>query len=203
MFVLEVLVAVAVLAAVAMLAAGRFDGLAEEAPDDPEVGVPDDRPLRSSDIPHLRFRLAIRGYRMSDVDEAMAAAQEALRRAEMAALPAPAASSSTTSPAPPGAQPAATSPIEPAPLPSPQPPLQPEPLPPSPPPPLQPEPHPEPPMPMTAEPAEVVTAEQPPTDAEDTALSELEVQASAGEPQAASAPPEPTSWQPPPPLSGP
>jgi len=149
-FVLEVLVAVAVLAAVALLAAGRFDGLAEEAPDDPDVGVPDDRPLRSSDMPHLRFRLAIRGYRMSDVDAAMAAAQEALRLAEMAALPPPAAE---TAPAPP---------LDPAPAPAPPlPPFEPEPLPPSPPPPLQPEPHPEPTPPVTGAPSAPVTAERP------------------------------------------
>jgi len=88
-FVLEVMVVAALLAAVALLAAGRFDGLADEPVDDPDVGVPPDRPLRSSDVPQLRFRLAIRGYRMSDVDAAMAAVQESLRQAETQPAPAP------------------------------------------------------------------------------------------------------------------
>ena len=78
MFVLEVLVAVAVLAAVALAAAGRFDGLAEEEPDDPDIGVPADRPLLSTDVPRLRFRLAIRGYRMSDVDAARMGLKESV-----------------------------------------------------------------------------------------------------------------------------
>src|SRR4051812_30290880 len=65
-----------------MFAAGRFDGSAEEIPDDPDIGVPDDRPLRSDDVPALRFRMAIRGYRMSDVDAARAAVEESLRLAE-------------------------------------------------------------------------------------------------------------------------
>ena len=127
MFILEVLVAVAVLAAVALAAAGRFDGLAEEVPDDPDVGLPTDRPLRSTDVPRLRFRLAIRGYRMSDVDAAMAAVQEALRVSETQA----------------------TSPGQPPVPPSPPPPLRPEPLPPAPepvPPAPEPVPRPEPPL---------------------------------------------------------
>ena len=96
MFVLEVFVGVAVLAAVALLAAGHFDGLADEVPDDPEVGIPTDRPLRSTDVPRLRFRLAIRGYRMSDVDAAMAAVQEALRLSETQPAPATAASTAAS-----------------------------------------------------------------------------------------------------------
>ena len=174
MFVLEVFVGVAVLAAVALLAAGRFDGLAEELPDDPQVGVPPDRPLRSTDVPRLRFRLAIRGYRMSDVDAAMAAVQEALRLSE-------------THPAPPTPTP-----------PAPHRPFEPEPLPPSPPEPLSPEPLPQP------EPPVGVTAEQPPTDAEERSLSELESAArddsSATDDSLPT--PAPTSWQPPAPPVG-
>jgi hypothetical protein len=172
-FVLEVLVAVAVLAAVALAAAGRFDGLADEDPDDPDIGVPADRPLRSTDVPKQRFRLAIRGYRLSDVDAAMAAVQEALRGSE----------TQSTSPAqPPG-----------PPGPTPDPPLQPEPLPPSPPRPPTPEPLPVP------EPPLADAAEQPPTDAEDRPLSELE--AATGDGRAVGgkeSAPSPASWQLPP-----
>ncbi|HET6818222.1 MAG TPA: hypothetical protein VFH66_13435 [Mycobacteriales bacterium] len=179
MFVLEVLVGVAVLAAVALLAAGRFDGLAEEFPDEPDVGIPAGRPLRSTDVPRLRFRLAIRGYRMSDVDAAMAAVQETLRMNE-------------TQPAPADPPPATPSP-SPAPSPSPQPPFEPEPLPPSPPQPPAPEPVPQP------EPPLADSAEQPPTDVEQRPLSELEAGADAtrGDDVSAGAP-DPTSWQAPP-----
>jgi len=152
-FILEVVVAVAVLAAVALLAAGRFDGLAEETPDDPDIGVPPDRPLRSTDVPRLRFRLAIRGYRMSDVDAAMAAVQEALRMNETHPTPTP-----TPSPTPP---------------PTPPPPFEPEPLHPSPPAPPTPEPVPQP------EPPFAVSAEQPPTDVVERPLSDLEESARA------------------------
>jgi DivIVA domain-containing protein len=159
-FVLEVLVAVAVLAAVAFAAAGRFDGLADEEPDDPDVGVPVDRPLRSDDIPRLRFRLAIRGYRMSDVDAAMAAVQEALWMNETQPMPSP-------PPAPPP-------PPAPTPPPTPIPPFEPEPLP-----------QPEPPL--------AVTAEQPPTDAVERPLSELEAASRDARPDDTGAgPPPPT-----------
>jgi DivIVA domain-containing protein len=172
-FVLEVLVAVAVLAAVALAAAGRFDGLAEEDPDDPDIGVPPDRPLRSTDVPRLRFRLAIRGYRMSDVDAAMGAVQEALRVSE----------TQSTTPGQP--------PVPPAP--TPHPPLQPEPLPPSPPAPPTPEPFPSP------EPPVADAAEQPPTDVEERPLSDLEAStddARAGDSEEPT--PSPASWQLPP-----
>ncbi|HET7310846.1 MAG TPA: hypothetical protein VFJ17_05930 [Mycobacteriales bacterium] len=152
MFVLEVFVGVAVLAAVALLAAGHFDALAEEVPDEPEVGIPPDRPLRSTDVPRLRFRLAIRGYRMSDVDAAMAAVQESLRLSET--QPSPAAPAPAPSPPPPAPTP-----------PTPQPPFEPEPLPPAPPQPPTPEPlpHPEPPLAVTAEqPDPAPTSWQPP-----------------------------------------
>ena len=176
MFILEVLVAVAVLAAVALAAAGRFDGLADEEPDDPDVGVPADRPLRSTDVPRLRFRLAIRGYRMSDVDAAMAAVEEALRVSE----------TQSTTPA----QPPVPVPV---PGPAPRPPFQPEPLPPAPPSPPTPEPFPNP------EPPVADAAEQPPTDAEERPLSELEASTRDGrtETDPGSAP-SPASWQLPP-----
>lgn len=181
MFVLEVLVGVAVLAAVALLAAGRFDGLADEVPDDPDIGLPVDRPLRSIDVPRLRFRLAIRGYRMSDVDAAMAAVQEALRvhETEPAANPGP-------MPPPPAPDPAPMPPP-----PGPQPPFEPEPVRPTPPAPPTPEPLPEP------EPPLVVTAEQPPSGAVEQPLSELE-RAVAGD---ADEQPSPSSWRPPAPPS--
>src|SRR4051812_8539942 len=139
---------------------------------------------------------------MSDVDAAMAAVQEALRVAETqpaaARTGSPAASSGPAPGAP--ASPAAAAqalaalrwPAESRPVDPPPPPIEPLPLP-SPPP----SPQPEPPL--------AVTTEQPPTDAEEAALSELEAQSADSPQQPPPTPsrlPEPTSWQPPP-LSGP
>jgi hypothetical protein len=53
--------------------------------DEPDIGLPADRPLRSDDIDGLRFRAvsglrgAIRGYRFGDVDAAMAQVRDTLR----------------------------------------------------------------------------------------------------------------------------
>jgi len=82
-FWLEVIVATAVLAGVALYVAGVFeDGLEDDVVDAPDSGLPADRPLRSDDIPRLRFGLAIRGYRMRDVDAALSAAARSLEQAE-------------------------------------------------------------------------------------------------------------------------
>jgi DivIVA domain-containing protein len=81
-FVLEVLVAVAVLVGLVFVVTLRLSGLEDESDDAADVGLPSERMLRSDDVPRLRFRVALRGYRMSDVDEAMEAVQAALRAAE-------------------------------------------------------------------------------------------------------------------------
>lgn len=53
---------------VAMLAAGRGAPLAEVYDDRPDVSVPAGRPLSPDDLRRVRFSLAFRGYRMSEVD---------------------------------------------------------------------------------------------------------------------------------------
>jgi DivIVA domain-containing protein len=170
---LEVLVGAAVLVGVALLVSGRFEGLADDAGDVPDLGLPAGRPLRSDDVRRLRFRVVgglrggLRGYRMEDVDEAMRRVEEALRTAEQ--------------PQAVMTQPAAMT--QPPPLPpTPIPPAEPEPLPPAPPPPVHPEPTP---LPEPSPLPEPPFAEQPPVAGESTPLSALE-----------------EGWQPPPPAQG-
>lgn len=63
---------VVVVAAVAMVAVGRGDGLAPAVPDRPDVELPTDRPLEAADLAHLRLSVAVRGYRMDEVDALLA-----------------------------------------------------------------------------------------------------------------------------------
>ena len=53
---------------VAVLAAGRGAPLAEVYDDRPDATVPETGPLRGQDLRRVRFSLALRGYRMSEVD---------------------------------------------------------------------------------------------------------------------------------------
>jgi DivIVA domain-containing protein len=54
--------------AIAVVAAGRGGPMAEVYDDRPDALVPADRPLAAADLRRLRFSLAFRGYRMSEVD---------------------------------------------------------------------------------------------------------------------------------------
>lgn len=56
------------LGGVAVLAAGRGAPLVEEYDDRPDVDAPPTGPLRPADLRRVRFPLALRGYRMSEVD---------------------------------------------------------------------------------------------------------------------------------------
>ena len=53
---------------IAVVAAGRGTPMAEVYDDRPDARVPADRPLAGSDLRRVRFSLAFRGYRMSEVD---------------------------------------------------------------------------------------------------------------------------------------
>lgn len=53
---------------IALLAAGKGAPLAEVYDDRPDVNVPADRPLEADDLRRIRFSIALRGYRMSEVD---------------------------------------------------------------------------------------------------------------------------------------
>lgn len=60
---------VAALGGVAAAASGRFGAMPEVYDDRPDLPVPPDGPLGSDDLRRVRFSLAFRGYRMSEVDE--------------------------------------------------------------------------------------------------------------------------------------
>lgn len=62
------ILAVLALGGVAVVAAGRGEPLAEEYDDRPDAVVPEAGPLTGDDLRRVRFSLAFRGYRMSEVD---------------------------------------------------------------------------------------------------------------------------------------
>jgi DivIVA domain-containing protein len=59
---------VLVMGGLAVVAAGRGTAMAEEYDDRPDALVPADRPLAPDDLRRVRFSLAFRGYRPSEVD---------------------------------------------------------------------------------------------------------------------------------------
>ena len=56
------------LGGIALVAAGRGAPLADVYDDRPDATVPAEGPLRPEDLRRVRFSLAFRGYRMSEVD---------------------------------------------------------------------------------------------------------------------------------------
>ena len=66
-----VLLAIVVLGGVAVVAAGRGQGLTVAEPDRPDLTVPPDRPLMRTDVDMLRFSVGLRGYRMDEVDDVL------------------------------------------------------------------------------------------------------------------------------------
>ena len=59
---------VLVMGGIAVIAAGRGAPLSEVYDDRPDALVPGDRDLGPDDLRRVRFSLAFRGYRMSEVD---------------------------------------------------------------------------------------------------------------------------------------
>ena len=88
MWVVWVLVVAAVLAGVVLVALGRGDGLSPQELDDVIVDMPPERALDASDVASLRLPMALRGYRMADVDDVLdrLAAELALRDARIREL---------------------------------------------------------------------------------------------------------------------
>lgn len=66
---------------VALVASGRTGALPEEFDDRPDVRVPVGR-LQAADLRKVRFSLAFRGYRMSEVDTLLARLAEQLEESE-------------------------------------------------------------------------------------------------------------------------
>ncbi|MFC0629149.1 DivIVA domain-containing protein [Kribbella deserti] len=62
------LVIVVLIGAVAVVASGRWGGMAEVYDDRPDVLVPARRALTADDIESSRFGVGVRGYRMDEVD---------------------------------------------------------------------------------------------------------------------------------------
>lgn len=63
------MLAVVVLGAAALVAAGRFGGMPAQAVQDSPVPVLPDRPLIGDDLRQMRFAVRPRGYSMSQVDD--------------------------------------------------------------------------------------------------------------------------------------
>ena len=67
MWVFAVLVVLA-MGGVALFAAGRGGPMVRVYVDRPDALVPSDRPIGADDLRRVRFSIAFRGYRMSEVD---------------------------------------------------------------------------------------------------------------------------------------
>ena len=67
-----VIVLVAIIGAVAVVAVGRGDSMAEVYDDRPDTSVPTSGPLRAEDLQAVRFNTGVRGYRMDEVDALLA-----------------------------------------------------------------------------------------------------------------------------------
>ena len=76
------------LGGVAVVAAGRGAPLADAYDDRPDAGVPAEGPLVAEDLRRVRFPLAVRGYRMSEVDALLDRLATQLQEAEQARRPA-------------------------------------------------------------------------------------------------------------------
>ncbi|HEX7472954.1 MAG TPA: DivIVA domain-containing protein [Candidatus Limnocylindrales bacterium] len=85
MTVFWVLLGIAVLGGVAVVAAGRGEGLVPTEPDRPDLALPEGRPVAREDVDRLRFSVGFRGYRMDEVDDVLdrLAADLALRDAHI------------------------------------------------------------------------------------------------------------------------
>jgi len=70
--VIEVLVIAAVVFVVAALAVGWFDRMAPAPPDSAPTGLPATGPVSAREVAETRLNLAVRGYRMAEVDVLLA-----------------------------------------------------------------------------------------------------------------------------------
>jgi len=66
-----VLLGIVVLGGVAVVAAGRGEGLSDTQPDRADLTLPADRPAAREDVDQLRFSVGLRGYRMDEVDDVL------------------------------------------------------------------------------------------------------------------------------------
>jgi DivIVA domain-containing protein len=66
-----ILVSAGVIFAIFAVSVGRGGSMTQFQPDWPGQPLPQDRPVRASDLADARFSVAFRGYRMAEVDEAL------------------------------------------------------------------------------------------------------------------------------------
>ncbi len=71
MYWLQLVVIVALLAAVGWLAIGGGGHMSEPVPDRPELALPSDGLLGREDVDRVRFSVGARGYRMDEVDDVL------------------------------------------------------------------------------------------------------------------------------------
>jgi DivIVA domain-containing protein len=71
LFVVVALVIAAIVFGVTVMVSGGDSGLTPVEPDSRSVALPNDRPLGEEDLFRTRFDTAVRGYRMSQVDQAL------------------------------------------------------------------------------------------------------------------------------------
>jgi DivIVA domain-containing protein len=71
LFVVVALVVAAIVFGVTVMVGGGDTGLTPVEPDGRSVPLPSDRPLGEEDVIHTKFDTALRGYRMSQVDQAL------------------------------------------------------------------------------------------------------------------------------------
>jgi DivIVA domain-containing protein len=79
--IVAVVIGIAVLAGIAVMLAVTERPMSDEPVDRLDPGLPDS-PIRAADLPGLRFRIGLRGYRMDDVDAALARIHESMAEAE-------------------------------------------------------------------------------------------------------------------------
>lgn len=71
MYWLQLVVIVALLAAVGWLAIGGGGHMSEPMPDRPDLALPGDGLLAGTDVDRVRFSVGARGYRMDEVDDVL------------------------------------------------------------------------------------------------------------------------------------
>src|SRR5438445_7963077 len=71
MYWLQLVVIVALLAAVGWLAIGGGGHMSEPVPDRPDLALPEDGLLARDDVDRVRFSVGARGYRMDEVDDVL------------------------------------------------------------------------------------------------------------------------------------
>lgn len=71
MYWLQLVVIVALLAAVGWLAIGGGGHMSEPVADRPDLALPNEGPLARADVDRVRFSVGARGYRMDEVDDVL------------------------------------------------------------------------------------------------------------------------------------